>query len=979
MFQQLRTAIFNGILAFILICPNSASSQDLSRYVDPMTGTGGVGHTYPGATVPFGMVQLSPDTRRDASWEGCGGYYHRDTLIYGFTHTHLSGTGCSDYGDILLMPGNGTAYTLPEQYGSRYKHEDEVATPGYYAVTLTDDNIRAELTTTTHAGMHRYNFRNDAEKFILLDLRHRDKTLGASLNFVSGTRLEGYRHSEAWAKDQYIYFAIEFSQPVEQVLLNSAGQELKLQSMVENDSICAVIRFIKSNRESNGPLIIKVGISTVDAAGARKNLEAELPDWDFDKVKVEAHNKWNKELAKLVVKGSRKKDLVNFYTALYHTMIVPNVLSDVDGRYRGRDNQIHTADGYTQYTVFSLWDTFRAAHPLYTLIDRKRTLDYIKTFLAQYQQGGRLPVWELGSNETDCMIGYHSIPVIADALMKGIGGFDTTLAFEAMKKSATWRHLGLPAYMEHGYIAVEDEHESVSKTLEYAFDDWCISNVAGWLGKKDDQNNFLRRAASYRNVYDPKTGFMRPRRNGDFIPNFDPREVNNHYTEANSWQYSFFVPQDLPGLIQLMGGTQQAEAKLDGLFSENSATTGRTQADITGLIGQYAHGNEPSHHMAYLYDYIGKPWKTQRLVRQIMDSLYNQGPEGLPGNEDCGQMSAWFVWSALGIYPVTPGSPYYAIGSPLFDTAFVQLENGHTTRMITRRATSTDVYIRKISIDGVEFSDNLITHDQFTKANEIIFEMSATPVETRGLTPDSRGAMRTPYFYRAPVIKASDRIFSDSLLVTIESPDGAGILYGPYPGLMMTGETYRGPFYIYTTSTIYAQCGDQKGKSGTTYASFYKRPNNWKVVLLTTPSKQYTAEGPVSMIDGIHGTENWRKGDWHGYQSTDMNVEIQLTDEQKISSVETGFLQDTRSWILMPKEMIVEISSDGKSWTEVARKQNTVADNDLKVQTQKLTVTFKPVKAKFVRVKAINYGVLPQWHQGAGFDAFIFCDEIELK
>ncbi len=969
------------VFCFLLLALNYSTvpAQDLCRYVDPMTGTGGVGHTYPGATVPYGMVQLSPDTRRDASWEGCGGYYHSDTLIYGFTHTHLSGTGCSDYGDVLLMPGNGKHSFFPEEYGSAYSHESEKATPGYYNVALTDDRIKAELSTTLRAGMHRYTYSNNKDRFLILDLHHRDKTLGASLRYVSDNRLEGYRHSEAWAKDQYIYFAMEFSQPIARIQLDSLIQAMSVETTVEKAGLAAAIYFENESRGSTKPLLVKVGISTVDAEGARRNLETEMPGWDFEKVKTSAAAAWNKELSKIKVSGKSRKDLNNFYTALYHTMIVPNVLSDIDGRYRGRDNKIHTAEDYVHYTVFSLWDTFRAAHPLYTLIDRTRSLDYIKTFLAQYKQGGRLPVWELGSNETDCMIGYHSVPVITDALVKGIGEFDTTLAFEAMKKSATWKHLGLPSYMEQGYIAVENEHESVSKTLEYAYDDWCISEVARLLGKMDEQRTYLRRAASYRNVYDPQTGFMRPRRNGDFLPNFDPREVNNHYTEANSWQYSFFVPQDIPGLVKLMGGEQQAESKLDGLFTAPTNTTGRTQADITGLIGQYAHGNEPSHHMAYLYDYIGKPWKTQKLVRQIMDSLYHQGPEGLPGNEDCGQMSAWFVWSALGFYPVTPGSPYYALGSPLFDTAIVSLENKRFIRLIAKNNSPTAVYVRKLEIDGKEVSENLITHEELTQAGEIVFTMDTVPFTGRGRSVEARGTMQAPFFYRSPLIKAESRIFTDSLLITIESPDGAMILFGHNPGLMMMGEPYRAPFYIHHSATLYAMCGDQKGKSGNTSAAFYRRPNNWNVLLHTSPSKQYMAEGPLSMIDGIGGTENWRKGDWHGYQSTDMDVELQLGKEEKISSVEAGFLQDTRSWILMPLKMTVEVSVDGKVWKEVAGIENKVADTDLNVQIQKLKVAFKPVHAKYVRVKALNYGVLPKWHQGAGFDAFIFCDEISVE
>lgn len=966
------------LLSFILI-KSVGNTQDLSKYVDPMTGTGGVGHTYPGATLPHGMVQLSPDTRRDGSWEGCAGYYYADTLIYGFTHTHLSGTGCSDYGDILLMPGQGTPSFVPTEYGSTFNHATEKATPGYYEVKLKDNDIKVELTSSLRAGFHKYVFPNAENQFVILDLEHRDKTLGSVLTYVNDRVIEGYRRSEAWAKDQFVFFSIEFSKPISAISLKGFVEKMIMGRTIDHPELCAAIHFDNNPSEKNNTLLVKVGISTADANGARKNREAEIPHWDFEKVKTAAKDVWNKELSKIVVFGKSEKDKTNFYTSMYHTMIVPNIISDVDGRYRGRDNNVHNGDGYTHYTVFSLWDTFRAAHPLYNVIDRERSLDYIKSMLNQYKLGGRLPVWELGANETDCMIGYHSVSLIADALVKGVSNFDTAYAYEAMKKSATWDHLGLPQYMQHGYLAVEDEHESVSKTLEYAYDDWCISEVARMLRKDTEQQQYLRRGASYRNVFDPSTGFMRPRRNGDFIPNFDPREVNNHYTEANSWQYSFFVPQDIPGLIRMVGGDQQAEAKLDGLFSESSETTGRTQADITGLIGQYAHGNEPSHHMAYLYDYIGKPHKTQKLVRTIMDSLYNKGPEGLPGNEDCGQMSAWYVWSAMGFYPVTPGSPYYAVGSPLFDSVHVNLENGKRLRILAKGNSRTSVYIRSMKVDGVEQTSNLVTHDDFVKAKEIVFEMSEVPEVSRGTVSEKRGAMNSPYFYRAPLIKSEGRIFKDSLLINIVSLDRAMMLYGYNPGLMMMGENYRGPFYIHESTTLYAQCGDQNGKSGVTQASFFKIPHQWNVVLHSIPGKQYSAEGPISMIDGIRGTENWRKGDWHGYQKSDMDVEIQMAKEKKISEVNVGFLQDTRSWILMPTKMNIEVSMDGKLWKSVGEVVNQVPDTNLEVNTQILTAKFPPVKAKYVRVKAKNYGVLPKWHQGAGYDAYIFCDEIEVK
>jgi predicted alpha-1,2-mannosidase len=962
---------FIATLVMVMMCTAAVTAQDLTRYVDPITGTGGVGHTYPGATLPYAMVQLSPDTRRDGSWEGCSGYYHADSLIYGFTHTHLSGTGCSDYGDILLMPRTRTVPVDPKRYASRYRHSDEVAQPGYYAVTLTDDDVRVELTATTRIGMHRYTFPADARmRTVVLDLRHRDKTLAAELRLVSPTRIEGYRRSEAWARDQHVYFVMEFSEPLTACTVPGRPR-MKLGSALTSNDIAALLTF----RATSSPLLVKVGISSVDIQGAHRNLVEELPHWDFERVRREATRAWNNELGRIVVRGGTDAQLQNFYTSLYHTMVVPNVMSDVDGRYRGRDDKIHTAVDHTQYTVFSLWDTFRAAHPLYTLIDSVRTRDYVRTFLTQYQQGGRLPVWELSANETDCMIGYHSIPVITDALVKGITDFDTTLALNAMMASATWNHLGLPAYMARGYIGVDDEHESVSKTLEYAFDDWCISEVARMLGRTDVMQTYARRAASYRNIYDPESGFMRPRRNGDWLARFDPREVNNHYTEANSWQYSFFVPHDIPGMTTMMGGPDATERKLDALFTAPTSTTGRTQADITGLIGQYAHGNEPSHHMAYLYNYIGKPWKTQRLVRQIMDSLYATGPQGLPGNEDCGQMSAWYVWSALGLYPVTPGSPYYAIGSPLFDTARVAIGT-HSVNIIAQRDTPASIYVRDVLIDGVVQHTNLIAHHDLVRAREVRFVMCDQPYQQRGTTIEHRGALDASSFVHAPRIRATNRLFTDSAQVSIV---GENVRYSINGDSLVLPLQYTGPITIASTSRIHARAYNGADSSGVTTAEYFRIPSWWEVKLNSVPNPQYLAEGPISMIDGVRGSVMWRKGDWHGIQGSDMDVEIHMDSVRTISSVAAGFLQDVRPWIVYPRRITIMTSQDGHTWNKVATATHRVPVTDMQAQTMTMSATFAPVRTRFVRVIATTYGKLPAWHPGAGEDAFIFCDEVLVK
>jgi predicted alpha-1,2-mannosidase len=566
--------------------------------VNPFIGTDGHGHTYPGSSMPFGMVQLSPDTRLDG-WDGCSAFHDSDTIIYGFSHTHLSGTGCSDYGDILVMPFTGNISLKDYGFASSFSRTSETATPGYYSVFLEKYHVKAELTSTNRVGFHRYTFPADGKAGIVVDLKHRDKVLKSGITLVTNDEIEGYRISQAWAAKQMIYFVAKFSRPFNEVNIDS------LQA------------FLTFSDNKNEPVLVKLGISGVSIEGARKNLEAEIPEWDFDSIRLQAQVTWNAELGKIRLEGATDEKQVVFYTAMYHTMLQPNIFNDVDGQYRGRDFEVHKTQGFSYYTVFSLWDTYRAAHPLYTILETNRTNDFIKTFLRQYKEGGMLPVWELSSNETGCMIGYHAIPVIADAYLKGIHDYSASDALEAMKHSAMQDHLGLKYFKIKGYIPADKEGESVSKTLEYAYDDWCIAMMAKKMGKEDDYRTFIARAQYYKNIFDPSTGFFRAKANETWFSPFEPAEVNFNYTEANAWQYAFYVPQDIEGLMELMGGREKFATKLDELFSTDSRTTGREQADISGLIGQYAHGNEPSHHMAYLYNFVLQPWKTQEIVHRI--------------------------------------------------------------------------------------------------------------------------------------------------------------------------------------------------------------------------------------------------------------------------------------------------------------------------------------------------------------------------
>lgn len=930
------------IIAFLLVTTLSFPQGNLSQHVNPFIGTGGHGHTFPGATVPFGMVQLSPDTRIDGSWDGCGGYHYSDSVIYGFSHTHLNGTGVSDYGDIMLMPTMGKPSLDKKDYSSSFSHANEKASAGYYAVKLDDDAINVELTSTTRTGLHRYTFTKQGYANIILDLNHRDRLLMGEIRVIDSNTIEVMRRSEAWARDQYIYARIEFSAPMEITAVNNnAFAPAKVTDKFFAGSLLA-ISFSKEVKAGE-QLLVKVALSPTGHEGTAKNMEAELPGWDFEAAKANAKKLWDKELSKIEITEKDKDKLAVFYTALYHTMMQPNIAMDVDGMYRGRDNEIHKADGFDYYTVFSLWDTFRAAHPLYTLIDKKRTADFINTFLAQYEQGGRLPVWEFASNETDCMIGYHSVSVMADAMAKGIEGFDYQKAFEAAKHSAMQDHLGLEAYKKNGFISIDDEHESVSKTLEYAYDDWCIAQMAQITGNMDDYQYFMKRSQNWKNLFDPQTGHMRAKRNGGWDKPFDPREVNNNFTEGNSWHYTFFVPQDIHGLIDAFGGPEKFEAKLDEMFAAPSATTGRVQPDVTGLIGQYAQGNEPSHHMAYLYNYVGKPEKVKEKIHFVLNNFYKNAPDGLIGNEDCGQMSAWYVLSSLGMYAVTPGATYYSKVQPYFKKITVRQEDG-SSKKITRSGYMKD-------IDAFD-PNSIYAAIEVPRYDEII------PV---------------------PIIEAAGKSFRDKAGVEIISPNGDTIYYA-----VDNGKTrpvyleYKAPFEINETSNVIAYAKKDELQSGRVTASFLKKPNDYTINISSTYNRQYSAGGPEGLIDGIKGSTNWRKGDWQGYQAQDFEAVVDLQEKKAVNSISATFLQDTRAWIVLPTKVEYYISDDNKSFTLVKTVENTIPPQNYDLLINEFTAAAS-TSARYVKVKAYNFGKLPDWHQGAGDNAFIFIDEITVQ
>lgn len=924
------------LLFGFLILPLFLTAQNYSQYVNPFIGTGGHGHTYPGATLPYGMVQLSPDTRIDGSWDGCSGYHYSDDVIYGFSHTHLSGTGVSDYGDIMLMPTMGVDSFQPSDYSSKFSHSKEKASAGYYSVHLDKYDIDVELTASTRVGFHKYKFNKDGKANIILDLKHRDELLDGEIKIIDNKTVEVYRRSKSWAENQQIWARIEFSQPME----FTEVFDLKTSTDEKKDYIALFADLIVKKGEE---LLVKVSLSFTGFEGAELNA-SEIPHWDFAKVKSDAEKAWDKELSKIEVKSNDKDKLTIFYTALYHTMIQPNIAQDLDGKFMGRDFKVHESKGFDYYTVFSLWDTFRATHPLYTLIEKKRTADFINTFITQYEQGGRLPVWELASNETDCMIGYHSVSVIADAMMKGIQGFDYEKAFEAAKHSAMLNHFGLEAYKVNGFISIDDEHESVSKTLEYAYDDWCIAQMAMILNKNQDYQYFMRRSQSWKNLFDPETHLMRPKKNGAWLTPFDGREVNNNYTEGNSWQYSFFVPQDIDGLIEFHGGKKNFEQKLDEMFSLPSETTGRDQVDITGLIGQYAHGNEPSHHVAYLYNYIEKPEKTTALVHRILDEFYTNAPDGLIGNEDCGQMSAWYILSSIGIYNVTPGNAEWdQTKFPYFENVKINFEDG-TYEILNKFSNKS-----RIGIKNTEY--NIISPKR----------------------PES--ILAVPYF------EYESRSFKDEMTTEIKSIDPKAEIYYTFLGPNESPKEYKYEKPIRINSSLGIEAYVKKGEnvSNSVKAEFYKRPNDYEISITSKVHPLYTAGGPEALLDGIKGTENWRKGDWQGYQGTDFEAIINLKKPTTVTSVSAGFLQDARPWILFPKKVEVYVSRDGKDYKLFGTANLNVDAADETVQIKRVRLQSEFTNIRYVKLIAQNYGPLPQSHVSAGEPAYIFVDEITIE
>ena len=964
-------------LLFIGVLTDSILAQKRPvDYVNPFIGTGGHGHTFPGATVPFGMVQLSPDTRTEG-WDAASGYHYSDSTILGVSHTHLNGTGVNDLCDILITPMGFTREQVSKRvhqtknFASHFQHKNEVAKVGYYKTYLDDLNIQVELTASERVGFHRYRFSDTVKTVaIFINLHHRDITLESTtrsrFNRIdkdnTHTSFLGKRISSSWAKNQHLYYNIEVN-----AFANGVYSTPSDLSILHGESVW----FFDVSKTHE--LLLKVALSPVSEENAAANMQAEIPHWDFDKTRQEAEDKWSKYLNRIQIEGGTEDQRTIFYTALYHTLIHPSISQDVNGDYRGLDNKVYNSQTFKYHSIFSLWDTYRAAHPLYTILCPEKVPDFINGFIDDFEKAGHLPVWNFSGNETWCMIGNHSIPVIADAYLKGIRGFDAEKALNAMIKTVNRDTFGLKAYREKGYIPADTEGESVSKTLEYAYDDYCIAQIASALKKEDIYRKYIQRSQNWKNIFNPKTGFFQAKINETFLEPFNPREVNIHYTEGNSWQYAFAVQHDIYGLIEILGGCEKFETNLDAFFNAPSETTGRDQVDITGLIGQYAHGNEPSHHIAYLYNYIGKPYKTQRLIRQIMNNFYKIAPDGLIGNEDCGQMSAWFVLSSLGQYPVNPCGIEFEAGVSVFKN--IKMQTAKDSFNYDFNKNNTFVY---------KNGDTILYKEKGFTANwkEPILKFNQ---------PFALDMGEKSFTIAVPFIAKGKKLFRDKQFIELGTAEHESAIFYTTDGSdpRRSGVQYLQPIEISDSKTFKFVTARKFPinlnihYSKVAIAHFQKIYRTTTIILKNPPAPQYSGNSLDALVDSEIGTAQWQLGGWQGFEGVDIEAIIDLKHETDFNRVVLRCIEDHNAWIFAPTEIQVFISHDGQNFELFSSqtpdfKENT--DGTSRMNREGVRIRDLGIKkkgsARYIKLIAKPVNPIPAWHKGAGGKGWIFADEI---
>lgn len=978
----------------------SASNNDILDYVDPMIGTDGIGHTFPGATTPFGMIQLSPSNDFKA-WNWCSGYHYSDTVLKGFAHTHFSGAGLAGLGDVLLMPTLGSATTQPgtetqpeSGYRSRFSHERETAKAGYYAVHLDDYDIDVELTATARVGFHRYTFNRAGQANIVVDPTHHlmEAISETAIEILSDTEIRGYKTSNGESGKRTVYFYATFSKPFASTLITDDGNTVDdAQSKVGSRIASAVSFDVKAQEQIN----VKVGLSHTSYSGAYENFMAEANDTTFDQAYANAQNQWRDKINTIQVDMLNEEDLRTFATSMYHSFIHPNVISDVNGDFY-LPEQIFNTD-YPQYSNYSTWDTFRTLHPLYTLIEHEKTAEFVNSLASRKTVSDmELPVWEAMGHDNVCMIGHNTVSVMADAILKDVSGIDIEAAYTAMRSAAfdTSKHSpnydfnGMEDYIQYHYVPGEIG-ASVSKTTEYNYFDWTISQVAKKLGYEEDYGLFKQRSIGYRTLFEADSGYLAPRNSTGELQEQNYQiwdDLISNYVSGNVWGYSNFVPHDVAGLIELHGGKQEYAEFLDKIFADESEIGGSQHVDISGFIGKYGHGDEPSQHIPYFYMFLNQPWKTQSFVRQVLRDFYSDKPDGLINNDDLGQMSAWYIFSSMGFYPVNPGDLRYVIGSPLVKNAAINLANNKQFRVSVDNQSEENKYVKAVFLNGSPFNDYYITHDQIMAGGHLHFVMTSEPMAYWGSDvpvipePIKASVKYTPKITAAAHINGST-FFSEQTEITLTSLSKGDIRYtldGSEPTQQST--LYVGPIQLKDSAEIKVKVfvdGNLPSKTASQvfYRSLLPQLDNKASITLAHQAHKYGDPSGSQLIDGKVGALHFADGNWSGFTPSGLNGVIDFGSTQSITTVSINALVDTQVWIFPPKQLALSVSQDGENWTSIATKEG-VSVTQTSKGIQHYRFDFPTQSVRYLKVDVDNFGPLPRWHAGDGKAAFLFIDEI---
>ena len=998
-------------LAILSACSNKPGLNPVD-YVDPLIGTDAQGHTFPGATTPFGMVQLSP-SNDFKSWDWCSGYHYSDSILKGFAHTHVSGAGLAGLGDFLFMPTAGEVRVNPgteenpdEGYRSRFSHRREVAKAGYYSVWLDDYNIGVELTSTPRVGFHRYSFEKGGMVNVIIDPTHQimEKVLNAGIEIVSEKEVRGFKTSRGEAGERTAYFHAEFSKPFGDFGVSKADSVFQQTKNSSGENTKAYVRFNTNPGES---IEVKVAVSFVSYEGAKRNLVAEARNKDFNQVHQEAVKMWEEKLGKIQIEGTSVEQKRIFYTGMYHSFISPNLISDVDGKYivEGKEYQ----SSFPQYSNFSTWDTYRALNPLFTIIEQEKTSEFVNSLVSRHTDSKvGLPVWELLGHDNVCMIGYNTVSPLADAVLKDIKGIDAQKVYQAIKaaSNSTEKHSpnydrnGMEEYLLFNYVPGEI-NSSVSKTVEQNYYDWCISRVADKLGYTDEAEYYRKRSLGYRNLFHHESGFLFPKYSTGEWRKMDLNvwdDLKGNYVSGNIWGYSSYVPHDINGLKQLVERNQVFSEWLDNIFADTTSIEGTTHVDISGFIGKYGHGDEPSQHMAYLYNYTGEPWKTQELVRRIMDEFYSDRPDGLINNEDLGQMSAWYIFSALGFYPVCPGDLKYIIGIPKYDKTVVNLENGNTFTVMAKNNKPGNKYIQSVTLNGEPHNQSFITHKQILDGGELVFVLGNTPNKNWGtgkndipfsaVKVDKNNRINNPSVTYKPYDPDPGIVFEGThkIILTCNTP-GARIHYtlnGEIP--TEKSKEYRKAIEITKTTELKAIAFSDSLKPSLVFEKEYLAGRSFKDLpgypkfQLETKAEKYGAPDGSLLMDQEIGTNHFADGKWTGWSGSDMVATIDFGKKTSFKNISVGYLTNTGVWIFPPKFIFVLISDDNTKFRKIAELktiQPQAPSTSITISRQILNLN--NAKGRYLKVEARNMGKIPEWHGAAGLEPWMFIDEILIN